>query len=380
MLDTRLVNALFQIPGPVLTAYLETNPADPRNQRHPPAYLIWLKSQAKDVEETVPENERKTFREQIERLEEHLTQYPPRARSVLIFAGPKIWHAISLHVEAEDELFWGPPSLSQMLWLMDEHRLCGVVLADRSGTQLFHYWMGEITKDHEARVNIDTSEWRRKDLKPPSQPGVEVIRGTHRDAFESRVEAQYVSFYSKEAEHIRIWADTWKLYAVFLMGPPKLVELVRDKLPKSVQSRTLVSQKDVEHLSRAELQAHIESEVHDWEQGYEKHLVDELFGGSDGARPVFGVDETLLRLQEGLVRSAVAVSGLEGRVRQCTECGWTDRTVDATCPVCGGERLVTDLRAVLPPLVRRYKVPLEVIAEDVAGRLKRAGGIGAWLK
>src|SRR3984893_2562103 len=250
MLDTRLVDALPQIPGPVLTAYLETNPADPRNQRHPPAYLIWLKSQAKDVEDTVPESERKTFRGQIQRLEEHLTQYPPRARSVLIFAGPKIWHAISLHVEAENELFWGLPSLSQMLWLMDEHRLCGVVLADRSGAQLFHYWMGEITKDHEARVNIDTSEWRRKDLKPPSQPGIEVIRGSHRDAFERRIEAQVASFYSKEAEHIRVWADARKLDSVFLMVPPKLVELVWSKLSKSMQSRVLLVREDVEHLSQ----------------------------------------------------------------------------------------------------------------------------------
>ena len=42
--------------------------------------------------------------------------------------------------------------------------------------------------------------------------------------------------------------------------------------------------------------------------------------------------------------------------------------------------LVTDLRAVLPPLARRYKVPLEVIAEDAADRLSKAGGIGSWLK
>src|SRR3984893_13745421 len=138
MLDTRLVDALPQIPGPVLTAYLETNPADPRNQRHPHAYLFWLKSQAKDLEETVPESERKTFREQIQRLEEHLTQYPPRARSILIFAGPKIWHAISLHVEAEYELFWGLPSLSQMLSLMDQPGLCGADIPRRSGPRLLH--------------------------------------------------------------------------------------------------------------------------------------------------------------------------------------------------------------------------------------------------
>jgi len=56
------------------------------------------------------------------------------------------------------------------------------------------------------------------------------------------------------------------------------------------------------------------------------------------------------------------------------------RTRDSTCPVRGSARLPTDLRAVLPPLARRYKVPLEVIAEDAADRLSKAGGIGSWLK
>ena len=380
MLDAKLLESLPQIPPPVLTAYLETNPADSRNLRHPPGYIIWLKSQAKDIEGDVPESERKAFREQVQRLEEHLTQYPPRTLGTVVFAGPEFWQSISLHVEAEDELFWGLPSLIQILWLMSEHRLCGVVVADRSRARFFHYWMGEITQDHEARFNIDTTEWSRKDLKPPSQPGIEVIRGTHRDAFERRVEAQYASFFAKEAEHIRAWVDTWKLNAVLLMGPPKLEELVWSKLPKSVQRRTLLVQEDIEHLPWAELEDRIKSEVHSWERDHEKKLLDQLFDGPDGVRVVLGVDETLTHLQEGLVRTAVVVREIEGRVRQCTRCGWTDRTVDLTCPICGGARLATDLRAVLPPLLRRYKVPLEVIAEDVPERLSKAGGIGAWLK
>jgi hypothetical protein len=380
MLDTNLLESLTQLPSPTLTAYLETSPADSRNLRHPPGYLIWLKSRAKDLEGEIPEGERKTFRQQVQRLEQQLTDNPPQARSLVIFAGPEVWRAIPLQVETEDELSWGPPSLTQMQWLVDEHRLCGVVLADRSGVRFFRYWMGEITEDHEARIDIDTFEWRRKDLKPPSEPGVEAIRGSHRDAFERRVEAQYVRFYSKEAEHIRAWVDARKLNPVFLLGPPKLVELAWNELPKGLQLRTILIQEDVEHLSAAEFQSRVESEVRKWEREYAKNLVDQLFNGPESARTVLGVDDTLFRLQEGVVRGAVAINRLEGRVRQCVKCGWTDRTPGSTCPVCGSARLLTDLRAVLPPLARRYKVPLEVIAEDAADRLSKAGGIGAWLK
>jgi hypothetical protein len=58
----------------------------------------------------------------------------------------------------------------------------------------------------------------------------------------------------------------------------------------------------IEHLSTAEFQSRIESEVRKWERDYDKNLVDQLFR-------------------------------LEGRVRQCVRCGWTDRTPDSTCPV-----------------------------------------------
>jgi len=98
-------------------------------------------------------------------------------------------------------------------------------------------------------------------------------------------------------------------------------------------------------------------------------------------RAVLGVDGTLVSLQEGLTRDAVVVRGIEEQVQQCTNCGWTDRTPDKTSRACGGTRLLTPLRSVLPRLTRRYKVPLEIIANGNGEWLRNAGGgIGALLK
>jgi hypothetical protein len=97
----------------------------------------------------------------------------------------------------------------------------------------------------------------------------------------------------------------------------------------------------IEHLSTAEFQSRIESEVRKWERNC-----------------------SVLRDECG------NASGADGPI------GLPTRRV----PSCGSARLLTDLRAVLPPLARCYKVPREVIAEDAADRLSKAGGIGAWLK
>ena len=54
-------------------------------------------------------------------------------------------------------------------------------------------------------------------------------------------------------------------------------------------------------------------------------MVDQLFNGPQRARTVLVVDDTLFRLQEGRLRGAVAINHLEGGVRQCVKCGWTDQ-------------------------------------------------------
>jgi hypothetical protein len=71
--------------------------------------------------------------------------------------------------------------------------------------------MHELGQEHKEAPKINVWEWRRKDLKPPSNPGVEVLRGSHRDAFERRMDAQYARFYAAEVAHIRKWVERWDL-------------------------------------------------------------------------------------------------------------------------------------------------------------------------
>ena len=115
MLDAKLVESLSQGAPPVFTAYLDTTPADPRNLRQPPRYFIWLKSQCQALEAQIEKPERKVFHEQVQRVEEYLTQNPPATRGLVLFASPKIWQVIALRVDNIDELFWSLPSVSQLL-------------------------------------------------------------------------------------------------------------------------------------------------------------------------------------------------------------------------------------------------------------------------
>jgi peptide subunit release factor 1 (eRF1) len=380
MIDSSLIQSLPKLPPPILTAYLDSNPAKPRNQRHPSGARIYLKSRGKILAARAPRDQQKLFREQLERVDQFLRTRPEQERGIVIFSGPQAWHVLRLQVDVEDELHWGNPSLTQLLWLLDEHQPSGLVLVDRTGARFFKFWLGEAEEQRSVSFNIDTSRWRRKDLVPPSHPGNQKTRGSQRDVFEQRVEAQYARFFRDAATRIRDWAEREKLSPVLLAGPNETVEPVWGELPRNFEARAGVVKGDFSRLTLAELQERFAQEIQKWRRAHELRDVESLLAQANGQRAVAGLDDTLRKLQQGAVRTLVVVRGLGGKLRQCARCGWADRSVDPACPTCGGERRIVPLRAAIPELARKYSVPVEVCSGEAGTRLRASGGLAAWLR
>ena len=231
MLDVGRVQSLRRLTAPVLSAYIDTNPATRRNQGHPPGYLAWLKTTARRLEAQVAADELRIFRQKVHRLERELKDRSARARGIAAFVGPKTWEVLRLQVAVDDELHWGSPALKQLFWLLDEHRPAGVVVASRTEARLFRVWLGEILEDHQQPVVFDTSTWRKKGLVGPSHGGVGKRRGVQRDRYASRVEAQYRRFAVALASRIQRWAGQQRLRPVLLVGPSAMTDPVAAALP-----------------------------------------------------------------------------------------------------------------------------------------------------
>ena len=86
-LDSKLLG-LAHLPPPVLTAYLDINPANPRNQGTPRGYVTWLKSTGQALAKDLPRDARKAFRVQLRRIESYLGTHRPRGRGLLVLALP----------------------------------------------------------------------------------------------------------------------------------------------------------------------------------------------------------------------------------------------------------------------------------------------------
>ncbi|MGH7318596.1 MAG: VLRF1 family aeRF1-type release factor [Candidatus Rokuibacteriota bacterium] len=314
MLDTDRVRSLPRIAPPVLTVYVDTNPATRRNQGHPPGYFAWLKTKARALEGRVTADERTTFREHVRRLERHLQSRPPRCRGVVALAGRRTWELLPLQVKVDDELHWGAPALKQLFWLLDEHRPAGVVVVSRAEARLFRIWLGEVVEDDRQAIVLDKSTWRRKHLVGPSHAGIGKRRGVQRDRFARRVEAQYGRFAVELARRVHRWSERHRLRPVLLVGPSEMIDAVFRALPSTFRPRVALRRESLSQLSAAASHARVEPVVARWRREDEVGRVEALLGAAGSDRVAVGLEQTLARLQEGRVRELVIARGIDGTV------------------------------------------------------------------
>ncbi len=378
MLKASLLRSLPEIPPPVLTVYLDTNRGDSANRKLVPGYLTWLKSQADTFGANVPPAERDLYLEQVERVEAYLRMYLPKHRGLVLFAGAQVWQAVHLPVKVRSELSWGRPSLSQLFWLLDEHRPFGILAVNRKGARVYLYWLGELIQLEEKRFHADLTGWRRKDLGKFARPGIHKSRGSQRDVFEHRMTAQYKRFCHGIAQRVQFWSEEEGLDAAFLVGLEEMTRGIRDELPDAFRDRVVLVKENLAWVSRPELLRRLEPRFARWERAREVTLVDALLEGDRGV--VLGIDETLVTLQRGAARSLIIESELDAGLNRCALCGWVDRVAGPGCTVCGGPRQAVSLRAVLPELAREHGTSVEVVAGAAARKLRTAGGIAAWLR
>lgn len=373
------VSRLPHLPPPILTAYLDTNPANPRNQSTPRGYMIWLKSAGRALaREQHPENQ-KEVRRQLRRIAEHVSDSVTQSRGLVVFAGPDVWEELRLQVPVHDELHWGKPSLQQLAWVLDEHRVRGAVLVDGAGASFYRFWLGRVTEDEEVPFSVDDSDWRIPHLVGPSTSGVSKQYGVQRDRVSTREQANRERFASELAKRIARWITQQEISPVVLVGEPKQIEGVRAAMPERSRERVVLLPKVLPRTSPSDVQRKLEPVLREWERDYEVEEVESLLSAHDPTRAVVGMDETLQQLQRGRVRELVIARGLKGTARQCLNCGWVDRSADPVCPLCGSERRSRTLRTLIPELASAFGVPMEIVAGDAATKLRDAGGIGAWL-
>lgn len=371
-------SVLLQLPSPVLTVYLDTNPGERENQGRHPAYRTWLKDEAKLIANDVPISERRGFREQIKRVEGSLQDLTSHQRSLLLFAGPRTWKEFPLGLPLQSELHWGAPAVSQLIEVMNEHKPCYIVALDRAGARFFRYHLNSMTELPAMEFRVNTKQRRKKTRAGSSRRRAPIPSGPQRDAFRTKLEDAYRRFCRGVAARTNALRAAPKKSPIFLVGPKRLTEIVEARLVGKFHRGVILIDEDLARASVSRLHVQLAPRIAACLNDTMERRVQDLLKKRRGT--VFGVDETLAKLQRGEISSILMVRGLNEALRECVACGCASRTADRVCSRCGGKTVASTLHDFLPRAAIFHHAEIELVSGATEKQFAELGGIGGWVR
>lgn len=374
--------------GPILSLYVDVNPAKPENAGR--AYALRAKDAMKAL--NVPEG-------LSERVLVVLKNQVLEARTAVFFAGEDLFEVLLLQVELPlvnsvktaflDEkagrylvdgvlAYFGEPFLLPLVYALDEYERYGIVYVDREKWRVFEVFLGEIEEVHDAFLALDTEAWRRLSLDAPGRRFNlgRISGGAAQDLFAKRLEAWEERFYKALAHELERLSEARGFTRLVLMGPEEHTKLFLGHLPKRLRERVVAELPSLPHpgASPGEVLKRLEPVLEEVERREEVKFLERLEEAYPKA--AFG-PEVLARVQEGRVEVWVLPWHLEQEVYLCQDFAFADEA--QALAYCESPEK-KPLAAVLAPLAVGYATKLEFVRGEAEKRLLERGGMAALLR
>ncbi len=361
----------------ILTLYFNTRSDQPRS-----AYPARLRSLLHELEPGIPAEERKPYDQAAARLMNFVSQYQPAGNSLLVFAGPKSWDEFPSRIPVRDEVSWGSPNTAQLLWLIEEYRPYGVLVAGAEQVRFLSVRLNEFEAFKEFGTTIDTSQWRKQMVGSRGRGDAVQKGGRNMEAFDQRYTEQVRHFWKTLHKPLAELIERHRIRRLVLAGTKSVLPEFTKSLPPDI-ANLVVSQVNMEtFVSAADTVRRVLPEIAAWEQKRERAVVDELFGAAGiSKKAAVGVDPVLKFLQEGRAMRLVVAKDFDAEVSRCAQCLNVSASTNSHCAKCSATDLrKVSLTAILPRLVVDHHLPIEVVRGEPAKELARSGGVGAFLR
>ena len=330
MLRVSQIQAIAELPVPILTVYLNTQNLNASRHAQVPGDLRWFRKEAASLSRTLLPRDAALFQQEVARVEQFLEGRHPEEKAVSIFAGRQIWTALPLQTSVNSEIRWGKPAVGQLFRLLGEHAPYGIVVVDHRGARLFQFLLGELTELGRKRFDIDESQWKRKDLGHVSSERIRKAHGPDRDLFEHRLEAQYGRLCRETADQAISLSKKHNFAGIFLLGPERLIGTIRMNFTPATEARIVSVPENIGGFSSAEIRRWLEPRIVEYERKQRKTEVEQLLA-KDG-KSITDPDETFARLRNGTIRAVVVAVDHDFHLHECTKCGTVNRSMIPSAP------------------------------------------------
>jgi len=365
MLTDRDVRDLlnYQAEHPVLSVYLNTDPAEGNADAH----KLRLRSMLKEI--NLPQDE-----EAVMRYFDHEHEWSGRSVAVFSCAPQNFLNAYPLAVPIRSRVSAGNrPYVKPLADLLDTYGGYGVVLVDKQGARLFYFHLGEL-REQEGMIG----ETVRRTKRGGGSQATGRRGGT---AGQTNYEDEVAERNIKEAASyaVRFFSDN-NVRRILIGGTDNNVALFRGQLPKAWQSLVVgsfpismvASQNEV--LERA-MQIGMEAEYR-----REAHLTKTVVTNAAKLRGgVVDLPDTLRAMHEGRVQTLLIRDGFRAPGYRCQSCGYLSAAEMEACPFCGGKfEKITDAVDLAVRQVMQSGGEVEVLHKDQA--IQGFDQIGALLR
>ncbi|AFV75750.1 peptide chain release factor 1 (eRF1) [Thermus oshimai JL-2] len=385
----RIKETVLPKEAPVLSLYLDVNPAHPENAGR--AYALRAKDAMKAL--GVPEG-------LMERVLEVLKNQVLEAKTAVFFVGEDLFETLLLQVELPlvrsvktaflDEkggrylvdgvlAHWGEPFALPLVYALDEYERYGVVYVDGERWRVFEIFLGEIEEVEDAFLALDTEAWRRLSLDAPGRRfnlGGIARGGAGQDLFAKRLEAWEGRFYKTLAHELERLSEARGFTRLILMGPLEHTALFKAHLSKRLRERVVAELPSLPHpgATPGQVLKRLEPELSKIEREAELRLLKELEEAYPKA--LFG-PEVLERLQEGRVELWVLPWSLGEEVYLCDGLAFAE---EARALAFCEAPLKKPLALLVPELSAGYGAKVEFVRGEAEKELLERGGMAARLR
>ncbi len=351
----------YQPEHPVLSVYLNTDPAEGNTEFH----RLRLRSMIKDVPLTTDADA------VVEFVERH---HDWSGKSVAIFSctPDNFLRSFSLALPIQSRVRVSDrPHLKPLADLLDSYGGYGVVLVDKQGARFFHFHLGELQEQegmlgesvrHTKRGGGSQAAGRRGGVAGQTGYVEEVTERNMREAIE------FATHFFAE-KHVR---------RIVIGGTDENVALFRSILPKSWQSLIVGSFPISMVASQHEVLQKAMSIGEEAEKRREVQLVKQVVtNAAKGKGGVVGLQNTLDAIRAGRVNTLVIQAGFREVGARCSSCGYIASMPVDICPFCNGTmEKVTDVVELAVGEVMRSGGEVEVLhPEHIEDGFDRIGAL-----
>lgn len=385
----RIKETLALAEGPILSLYLDINPAKLENANR--AYALRAKDAMKAL--GVPQDLE-------DRVLEVLKNQVLEAKTAVLFAKAGLFETLLLQVElplvsglkttflGEKEsrfltdgalVHYGEPFLLPLIYALDEYERYGVVYLDQERWRVFEIFLGEIQEVGDAFLALDTEAWRRLSLDAPGRrfnlAGIS-RGGAGQDLFAKRLAAWEERFYKTLSHGLEKLVEERGFTRLILMGPEEHTRLFLGYLPKRLKDGVVALLPSLPHpgASPGQVLKRLEPVLEEIERKGEAEILKRLEEAYPKA--VFG-PEVLERVQEGRVELWVLPWHLDQTTYACDGIFFPE---EARALAWCQNPEAKPLAVVLPELAAGYAAKLEFLRGEAEKELLERGGMAALLR